>query len=73
MADLLPTLADLAGIPVVGSKPLDGKSLKPTKDFKPMLLGTIRLDKGRGPLTIRAVEIPGRQAIEISALVLTRR
>jgi arylsulfatase A-like enzyme len=27
--DLLPTLTDLAGIPVVGSKPLDGKSLKP--------------------------------------------
>ena len=27
--DLLPTLADLAGIPLIGSKPLDGKSLKP--------------------------------------------
>ncbi len=27
--DLLPTLADLAGIPVVGDKPLDGRSLKP--------------------------------------------
>ena len=27
--DLLPTLADLAGIPVVGDKPLDGVSLKP--------------------------------------------
>jgi len=27
--DLLPTLADLAGIPVVSTKPLDGKSLKP--------------------------------------------
>ncbi len=27
--DLLPTLADLAGIPVVSSKPLDGKSVKP--------------------------------------------
>lgn len=32
--DLLPTLADLAGIPLVGSKPLDGRSLKP------LLLGT---------------------------------
>lgn len=27
--DLLPTLAELAGIPVVGEKPLDGRSLKP--------------------------------------------
>src|SRR5579872_1023871 len=27
--DLLPTLADLAGIPVVSAKPLDGKSVKP--------------------------------------------
>jgi arylsulfatase A-like enzyme len=27
--DLLPTLADLAGIPVVSTKPLDGKSIKP--------------------------------------------
>ncbi|MCA9124415.1 MAG: arylsulfatase [Planctomycetaceae bacterium] len=32
--DLLPTLADLAGVPVVSRKPLDGTSLKPllTKD-----------------------------------------
>ena len=34
--DLLPTLADLAGIPVVGGKPLDGVSLKP------LLLGTAK-------------------------------
>jgi arylsulfatase A-like enzyme len=32
--DLLPTLADLAGVPVVGNKPLDGVSLKP------LLMGT---------------------------------
>ena len=40
------------------------------KDFKPMPLGTIRLEKGRGPLTLRAVKIPGRQALEVSALVI---
>ena len=33
--DLLPTFADLAGIPVVGDKPLDGVSLKP------LLQGTV--------------------------------
>ncbi len=27
--DLLPTLADLAGLPIVGDKPLDGRSLEP--------------------------------------------
>ena len=27
--DLLPTLADLAGVPIIGQKPLDGLSLKP--------------------------------------------
>jgi len=27
--DLLPTLTDLAGVPIAGSKPLDGQSLKP--------------------------------------------
>ena len=34
--DLLPTLADLAEIPVVGTKPLDGRSVKP------LLLGKTR-------------------------------
>ncbi len=43
------------------------------KDFKPMPLGTLRLERGRGPLTLRAVEIPGSQALEVATLVLTRR
>ncbi len=34
--DLLPTLADLAGVPIAGKKPLDGVSLKP------LLLGTAK-------------------------------
>ena len=37
--DLLPTLADLAGVPVASTKPLDGKSIKP------LLLG----EKATGP------------------------
>ena len=43
------------------------------KDFKPMSLGTLRLEKGRGALALRAVHIPGTQAVEISRLVVNRR
>ncbi|WP_422930240.1 arylsulfatase [Singulisphaera sp. PoT] len=41
------------------------------KDFKPMRLGAFDLTKGRGPLTLRAIEIPGRSAIELRTIVLT--
>jgi hypothetical protein len=33
--DLLPTLADMAGVPVTSTKPLDGKSLKPLLTGEP--------------------------------------
>src|SRR6185369_12044880 len=33
--DILPTLADLAGVPATSAKPLDGKSLKPLLTGKP--------------------------------------
>jgi arylsulfatase A-like enzyme len=41
------------------------------KDFKPLRLGILNLSKGRGPLAIRAVEIPGRRVIDLRAVVLT--
>jgi len=41
------------------------------KDFKPFRLGVLNLTRGRGPLTIRAVEIPGRRVIELRAVTLT--
>ena len=47
-----------------------GESL--VKDFKPMSLGVIELAKGRGELTLRAVAIPGSQAIEFRRLMLRR-
>jgi hypothetical protein len=43
-----------------------------TKDFRPMKLGIIRLEKGRGLLTLRATEIPGSQVMEFRLLVLKR-
>jgi hypothetical protein len=43
------------------------------KDFKPLRLGRLTLEKGRGPLTLRALEIPGKQVIDVRAIYLTRR
>lgn len=43
------------------------------KDFKAFTLGTIRLAAARGPLTLRATRIPGREAPEVWSLELRRR
>ena len=42
------------------------------KTFKPMTLGTIRLEAGRGELAIRATDIPGSQVMEVRLLMLNR-
>lgn len=42
------------------------------KDFKPLVLGKIKLEKSRGLLTLRALEIPARQAAEIRYVTLRR-
>lgn len=47
----------------------DGESQM--KEFRPLSLGTIRLEKGRGPLTIRATDIPGGNVMDLRALTLT--
>ena len=43
------------------------------KDWKPMTVGTIALKEGRGLLTLRALEIPGRQVMDVRLLVLTKK
>ncbi|HIG29658.1 MAG TPA: N-acetylgalactosamine 6-sulfate sulfatase [Verrucomicrobiales bacterium] len=43
------------------------------KDFRPMKMGTIQLKKGTGTLTLKALEIPGSQAMEFRLLMLTRK
>ena len=40
------------------------------KDFKPLRLGEIKLQQGRGLLTLRALKIPGRQVMDLWALQL---
>jgi arylsulfatase A-like enzyme len=41
------------------------------KDFRPLRLGELTLDRGRGPLTLRALEVVGRQVIDVRAVALT--
>ena len=42
------------------------------KDFKAMKLGTMRLEKGKGELTLRATKIPGSQVMDFRLMMLTR-
>ncbi|MHC4401475.1 MAG: arylsulfatase [Planctomycetota bacterium] len=42
------------------------------KDFKPLKLGTIRLEKGRGELTLRTLQIPGSQVMDFRLMMFTR-
>ena len=42
------------------------------KDFLRMPLGTIHLDKGKGVLCLKAMEIPGSQVMDYRLLMLKR-
>jgi len=41
------------------------------KEFRPLNLGTMHLKKGRGPLTLRALEIPGKSVMDVRLITLT--
>ncbi|MBI5769390.1 MAG: sulfatase-like hydrolase/transferase [Verrucomicrobia bacterium] len=41
------------------------------KDFHALKLGTMKLPAGRGPLTLRATDIPGKSVMDMRALTLT--
>ena len=43
------------------------------KDFKPLSMGALRLEKGKGTLTLQATEIPGSEAMEFRLLMLKRK
>lgn len=49
--------------------PRQGESY--VKDFKPISMGELTLPAQRGLLTIRALEIPGQQAIDLRLITLT--
>jgi arylsulfatase A-like enzyme len=42
------------------------------KDFQPLKMGTIHLEKGRGVLELKAKEIPGSQVMDFRLLMLIR-
>jgi arylsulfatase A-like enzyme len=58
--------------PLVGETedrvPRKGESF--VKDWRPLDLGNVALEKGRGLLTLRATEIPGTQAMDVRGVVL---
>ncbi len=41
------------------------------KPFRPLKLGVLRLEKGRGLLTLRALEIPGQSVMDVRLITLT--
>jgi hypothetical protein len=65
------------------SQPNEAKTIGPEEDiyprmegyekaFMPVKMGTIKLKKGKGLLTLRATHISGKQALEFRTLVLKR-
>ena len=42
------------------------------KDFKPMKLGAFDLQAGRGELTLRALQVAGKQVMDVRYIVLRR-
>jgi hypothetical protein len=49
----------------------DGESQM--KAFRPLALGTLRLEKGAGTLALRALEIPGKNVMDVRRVTLTLR
>jgi arylsulfatase A-like enzyme len=76
--DLLPTFADLAGVPLTSKKPLDGRSLKPllfgsAKDWPDRMIFTLG---GRNRVTVRTQQYrlsPDGQLFDMAADPAQRR
>jgi arylsulfatase A-like enzyme len=71
-ARLTARVADPHDPPLRGAEndrvPRVGESL--VKDFRPLRLGVLELPKGRGLLTLRATDIPGKQVMDIRGVTL---
>jgi hypothetical protein len=47
------------------------RSQSQMKEFRPLSLGSVRLEKGRGLLTLQATRIPGKQVMDVRQVALT--
>jgi hypothetical protein len=67
------TLTEAHDPPLIGAEhdrvPRVGESYM--KDFRPVRLGEFPLKAGRGALTLQAIDIAGKQALDLRAVVLT--
>ena len=67
------TVSDAHDPPLVGEeRDRDPRKESYTKDFVPMHLGRIHLEKGRGDLTLKALKIPGEQVMDVRLLMFKR-
>jgi hypothetical protein len=41
------------------------------KEFRPLKLGEMTLEKGQNPLTLRALDIPGKSVMDVRRVTLT--
>jgi hypothetical protein len=41
------------------------------KDFKPLRLGELELKPGRGSVTLQALDVPGKQVMDVRGVILT--
>ena len=70
---LVGTLSEAHDPPVRGPEhDRTSRQESPVKDFRPWRMGVIDLAEGAAVLTLRAVAIPGSQALEFRTLMLTR-
>jgi len=69
------TLRDKHDPPLYGMKEdrTDRGTESYAKDFRPLRLGVIKLEKSRGLLTLRAVKLAGGPVADVRHLILTRR
>jgi len=59
--------------PLVGKEfdRVDRGSESYVKDFRPLRLGVFPLEKGQGELTLQALDVPGKQVMDVRAVKLT--
>ena len=72
-AKLTTTITQAHDPPVVGPE-LDKfpRSEAPTKNFQPVKMGTIELQKGTGQLQLRTTQMPGKSSIDFRLLMFRR-